>query len=117
MRGVAQRQGNRHGGRREHAHKSEALRHQLIESEGGVDREKEDGYAGARDALREDLLSFAPEEIGDCERDESGTDAEGDTSGGADPVVVDRPLEEEGYAEDERDDADAVDYGESDLGF
>ena len=65
LRSVAQRQRNRHGGGCEHAHKSEALRYELIESEGGVHREKEDGDAGAGNALGEDLLPFAPQEIGD----------------------------------------------------
>ncbi len=114
---VSQRQRSGHQRCREHQHKCDGLRDELIKRERGEERKVENRGSQRLDALREGLLSAMPEAVSCEDRGESGQDAEDHTAAGADPVVVDGVLEEERNAEQHGDDADPVDPREPDVGF
>src|SRR5450432_670196 len=89
----------------------------MVGAEGGAKREVENRKAEGCQTLGEYALVAMPQEVAHKERERSSDDTDDDASTLADPVAVDRVLEEESDKEDERDYADAIDPGESDLGF
>ena len=117
LRVVEQSQPGRAGGDAAHRDKCETLRQQMVEHRGGVDRQIQQRQAQADDSLREDGLAPAPQAVAREQRNDRGRDAERDASSGSEPIVIDAVFEQEGRAEQEREDGDAVDPVEPERRF